>query len=117
MNYSRKDLLALPERKWDNVKTYNSIALVPSGKKHSSGYALVAIVGFDDDEKPCEIAAYCDDVCYSLSEYAVANPYGLLRTDMFHPSGIAHVWARHYQFKVGASLSSTDVHLVPRDDT
>lgn len=117
MTYNRKELLALPQRPWDKEATYRSIALVPSGKKHASGYALIAIVGFSDDEKPCEIAAYCDDVSYSLAEYYVTNPLGLLRTDMLYPSGITHVWARHFRFKVGASLSSTEVHLVPKEDS
>jgi hypothetical protein len=115
MNYSRKKLLALPQRCWDTEATYNSIALVPTGKKHGSGYALIAIVGFDEHEKHCEIAAYCDDVSYSLSEDYVTNPSRLPRTDMLFPSGITHVWARHFRFKVGSSLSSTEIYLVSQE--
>jgi len=50
MNYTRKELLALPKRDWDKETIYDSIAVVPSGKKHESGYGLIAIVGFDTDE-------------------------------------------------------------------
>jgi len=118
MNYTRKELLALPKRDWDKETIYDSIAVVPSGKKHESGYGLIAIVGFDtDSKKPVEIAAYCDDMGYCFPEGVPVQPYDLavLRTDMFYPSGIAHVWSWDYVFKVGASLSSTDVHLVPKD--
>jgi divalent metal cation (Fe/Co/Zn/Cd) transporter len=38
----RKDLLQLPSKKWDEVKTYRSLLLVPTGKKHSSGFSFIA---------------------------------------------------------------------------
>ena len=38
-----KELRNLPFRKWDEVKTYKSIVVVPSGKKHDSGWALMYI--------------------------------------------------------------------------
>jgi hypothetical protein len=118
MNYTRKELLALPERDFDKETIYDTIAIVPSGKKHDSGYALIAIIGFDENsKKPVEIAAYCDDIGYCFPEGVPVQPYNLavLRTDMFYPSGIAHVWSNGYRFKVGESLSSTDVHLVPKE--
>lgn len=118
MNYTRKELLALPKRDWDTETIYDSIAVVPTGKKHDSGYAQIAIVGFDvDSKKPVEVAAYCDDIGYCFPEGVSVQPYNLavLRTDMFYPSGIAHVWSWDYVFKVGESLSSTDVHLMPKE--
>jgi hypothetical protein len=115
--HTRKDLLALPARKRDDVKTYKSIALVPTSRKHSSGYSWIAIIGFNDHEQPVEIAAYCDDISYSFPEgiSALKSAWMTLRTDMFYPSGIAHVWSRHYCFRVGASLSSTTIDLLPKE--
>lgn len=101
----RKELLDLPFRKWDEVKAYTSIAVVPSGKKHDSGWALMYIIGLDSEKRPVEIAAACDDICWEIPAAAGHN----FRNDMFYPSGIIHFWSNGYSFKVGASLSSTDV--------
>lgn len=103
-----KELRGLPVRKWDETKTYTSIAVIPSGKKHDSGWALMYIIGFDDKMKPIEIAAVCDDICWSIPD---ATDY-YFRSDMFYPSGVIHFWSNKYHYKVGISLSSTDVTLV-----
>lgn len=117
---TRASLLALPSRDWNSESIYSSLYLVPTGKKHDSGYSLIAIIGRNGNEG--EIAAHCDDICWSMP---VNHPYGslkvginsmMLRTDCLYPSGIMHMWAsaEHYfdaHFRVGASLSSTDVEL------
>ena len=101
-----KELRELPSRKWDEVKIYDSLYVIPSGKKHESGFALMYIVGINGDEK--EIAAACDDIVWDAT---AAGEYSL-RNDMLYPSGILHYWSNVYKFKVGASLSSTDIELV-----
>ena len=103
-----KELRNLPFRKWDEIKTYYSILVVPSGRKHESGWALMYIVGLDIDKNPIEIAANCDDICWKIP----ASSGDIFRNDMFYPSGAIHFWSRGYSFKVGCSLSSTDVFLV-----
>lgn len=117
---SRKALLALPIRKWDQVSEYDSLYIVPTGKKHDSGYSIMAIVGRVGDK--AHIAAHCDDIGWTMPK---EHPYGsilphrnkmIMRTDCLFPSGIIHMWAsgEHYfkgRFRVGASLSSTDVEL------
>lgn len=124
----RADLLKLPIRKWDESKVYDALYIVPTGKKHDSGYSLIAIVGvLQDKQQMAEIAAYCDDICWS---FPLRHPYDhagkhshVLRIDCLYPSGIFRVWGsgENYfkgRFRVGASLSSTDVDLVvyPRGD-
>lgn len=104
---SKTELLKLPVRKWDTESTYPSIALVPTRKKHDSGYSIIAIVGLDSPGSSVqagEIAAYCDDVFWVW-----LTDVGQLRTDCYYPGGILHFWGRKLEFKVGASLSSTDV--------
>ena len=128
---TRAELLALPSRDWQEVKTYDCLYIVPTGKKHDSGYSLIAIVGVlhEDKEQKAEIAAYCDDICWS---FPVKHPYdqigkgchhSVMRTDCVYPAGIFRMWAsgEHYftgKFRVGRSLSSVDVELVvyPRGD-
>jgi hypothetical protein len=122
---TRKQLLALPQRKWDVVTVYDSVYIVPTGKKHDSGYATMAIIGVSYVEKHevGEIAACCDDINWS---FPIKHPYDvirpgrhstILRTDMFFPSNIIRMWGsgKAYfsgRFKVGISLSSTDIELV-----
>lgn len=107
-NMKIQQLRNLPFRKWDEVKTYKSIVVIPSGKKHESGWALMYIIGLDSERKPIEIAAACDDICWIIPSKTDFN----FRNDMFYPSGAIHFWGRWHSFKVGASLSSTTVSLV-----
>lgn len=109
MNVSRKDLEAAPERKWNEESDYSSIYLLPTKKKHDSGWHLICIVGLKDGS--LEKAAYCDDVCWNFN--APMRDMGL-RMDMTYPGGVTHIWSNDYKFKVGTSLSSTDVTLIPR---
>ena len=106
-----KDLRNLPFREWNEVKTYNSILVIPSGKKHDSGWALMYIVGCDKNKQPIEIAAACDDIHWNIPNVL---PNYSLRNDMFYPSGVICFWSNDYAFKVGASLSSTDIYLVKK---
>ena len=43
-----------------------------------------------------------------------ALPNYSLRNDMFYPSGVICFWSNDCAFKVGASLSSTDIYLVKK---
>ena len=106
MKLKLKELRNLPFRKWDDVKEYNELYVIASGKKHDSGWALMYIIGKNGDE--IEIAAACDDICWDMTQ---AKDYSL-RNDMTYPSGILHYWSNSFKFKVGASLSSTDVALI-----
>ena len=123
--FTRKILLSLPRRDWKTPKEYDHLLIVPTGKKHDSGWALIAIVGINyvDTKEYGEIAAYCDDIMWNFPK---EHPYGkhsesgttgsCLRTDMYYPSGIVRMWAtrEHYfsgKFKVGCSLSTTEITL------
>lgn len=127
---NRKILLDLPTRDWANQKVYDWLYVVPTRKKHDSGWMMQAIVGVKQTNGApwAEIAAWCDDICWS---FPLHHPYdyngrhkSIIRMDCEFPSGIFRIWAsgEHYfsgRFNVGASLSSTDVELVlePRGDT
>ena len=108
MKLKIKELRQLPFRDWDKTKTYKSIIVISSGKKHDSGWALMYIIGLDGERKPIEIAAACDDICWKIPK---ATNYDF-RNDMYYPSGVIHFWSNGHSFKVGCSLSSTDVFLI-----
>lgn len=109
MAIKRKELLALPERGWREESIYDSLYLVPSGRKHDSGYMCVAIVGVRD-YKPVEIAAYPDDIEWIVP----ATDRMDFRMDCEYPSGILHPWSYNHKFKVGSALSSTTVTLIKK---
>lgn len=45
MKYNRKELLAVPKRKWNEVLTdVTGVYVIPSGRKHDSGYACMDFV-------------------------------------------------------------------------
>jgi hypothetical protein len=117
--YKRKNLLALPERRWNEETIYDSILIVPTGRKHDSGYALIAIVG-TINYRPAEIAAYCDDINWITPEsttvgsstYPFQYQIADFHSDMFYPSNILQMWSRNGKFKVGYSSSSTDITFI-----
>lgn len=115
----RDELLALPQKDFTKIETYESIIIVPTRKKHESGWRLMAIVGckcIDGTHNiPCEIAGYCDDLEFNIKnrDYFAKLDYipSLYSCDMllsncirFH-SNICH-------FEIGMCCSSTDVELI-----
>ena len=106
--HSRKELEAAEDREnWQEPSTYSQIYLLPSRKKHDSGWSLVSIVGVKDDGS-LEAAAYCDDICWKHEPRKDRRDY-TMRTDMTYPGGVVHCWGWSTEFVVGSSLSSTDV--------
>ncbi len=112
-------------RAWhDEEKLYDRIWLIPSNKKHDSGYMMIAVIGVNVDHKKdtleYEIVAYPDD----LSTYFPTVKYGdkeqyefaQVRMDCFYPQGILQYHCRNYKFKVSPALSSVDIKVVKKDE-
>ena len=59
--YSKQELLQLPEREWNKISKYCSVLFVNTKMKHDSGYNLFAIIGCEDGTHPTEICGYMDD--------------------------------------------------------
>lgn len=107
---NRKELLALPEREWDKVTEYESIIIVPTGKKHDSGWALMAIIGYDRDKGLFEIAAKCDVI-----DWHIDSDVNDLAADMYYNNRCVRVFCRNGgRIRVGASLSTTDIEVLKR---
>lgn len=102
---NRKVLDGLPVRRWDAETTYDSLLLVPSGKKHDSGYHQIAIVGCEGS-KPKEIAAYCDDIGVRVATASplLAGKYlqSMFRVDMSYPAGYRQLVGRQVHCRRGA---------------
>ena len=54
MKYTRKELLAIPKRNWNEMLCdVSGVYVMPSGRKHDSGWACMDFVAeFKDREKP-----------------------------------------------------------------
>jgi hypothetical protein len=118
--WTKSELLALPHRKWDDdSQRYDSLLIVNTGKKHDSGWAMMAIIGCRK-LKPIEICTACsDDIEWKMpadTKYGDRKyTLGQYRSDCAIKSGALHIWTREGKFRVGASLSSTEIELCPND--
>ena len=74
---SRTGLLKGRARDWAEKSTYQNIFVVPTRKKHDSGWMLMAIVGMLPDGS-YELAAWCDDICWNMQ---VSRPEYSMRCD------------------------------------
>lgn len=108
-NFSRKELEAAPERKWDEVSEYDWLFLLPTRHKHDSGWHLIAIVGWKDGV--LERAAVCDDIGWH-NTHADQHRFCGVRSDMTYPAGVLRMWGNGVRFRVGPSLSSTEVEIL-----
>lgn len=112
VNLKRKELLSLPLKKDSNIKEYESIIVVPTNRKHDSGWRLMALIGIEKIDKvytPTEIIGYCDDINLILPNKCYS--YEPIRYDMLL-SNCIRMWSRNYVFKVGMCLSSTDIYVI-----
>ena len=102
---SKKKLLKSPVRKWDDTSnTYDSILLVPTGKKHESGFMHIAIIGvtYKENKEEYEICGYPDDITFEFPKE--------VRMDCFYPQGVLRYHECDGFFKVGLSLSTMTIY-------
>lgn len=112
----RKELLALPQKPFSEVRKYAWILIVPTNRKHDSGWRLMALIGCtkgdDNKYRPTELIGYCDDINWIFPDNIHYYKYlNRLRTDMTI-SNCCRVWSDVFSFQVGCCLSSTDIKLI-----
>lgn len=95
----RKELLQLPKRKWDEeLKGVSGVYVIPSGRKHYSGWACMDFVAeFRDNRPMVRFGGGCDDVSFWGYHF---------RMDCDHPSRIIHIWNSNGTFTVSCDISS-----------
>lgn len=97
----------LHKRKWDTESIYDSITIATAftKKNKKAKWSVFQIIGLDIHQDCIEVAGQCEDINWII-------PHGCtLRTDMF-PSGLVHFWSDGHKFKIGRTLSSTDITLI-----
>lgn len=98
---TKKELLEIPRRKWDEeLHGVCGVYVLPSRRKHDSGWACMDFVAVLDDNRPMiRFGGGCDDVSFYGYGFAM---------DCIYPSGIIHIWNRYRTFTVSRDLSSID---------
>ena len=98
-DYSRKELMKVPLKvTLDPLTGVSGIYVIPTGKKHDSGWACMYLVAEFTDERPMvRFAGSCDDLSFDGSKF---------RMDCVFPSRILHIWNSYGTFSVIGNLSS-----------
>ena len=111
---TKKELLALPKRPWNEDKIYRWVLLVNTRTKHNSGYNFFAVIGVEKDGN-MEIAAYCDDFRTWPTDFALSKGCAPAKGFSFDCSmhGVFRIWSNYYNIFVGTSLSTTDFAFIP----
>ena len=107
----REELLNLPQKDFNKIETYEWIIVVPTRRKHDSGWRLMALVGgkkVGDHYEPVELIGYCDDINWKFPKNMNHN---ILRSDMTL-SNCIRIWSNNHVFKVGTCISSTDIEII-----
>lgn len=96
----RKELLAVQKREnGTELVGVDGVYVIPSGRKHESGWACMDFVAtFRDDRPMVRFGGICDDVAFYGAHF---------RMDCDHPSRIIHIWNSRGTFTVsGNDISS-----------
>lgn len=97
---NRKELLSIPKRKWDEeLKGVEVVYVIPSRRKHDSGWACMDFVAEFKDNKPLvRFGGGCDSVSFIGEDFMM---------DCTYPHGIIRIW-RWGTFSITHDLSSID---------
>lgn len=120
-NIKRDELLSLPQKPFNEERIYQYILIVPTRRKHDSGWRLMALIGAtkgdDNTYRPKELIGYCDDINWILpenknnSKNIIETYKNRIRTDMTL-SNCIRMWSDNHVFKVGRCTSSVDITII-----
>lgn len=97
---TKKELLAVPYRKWDEPLTgVRGVYVIPNRHKHESGWGCMSFVAeFKDDRPMVQFGGICDDVSFAGTHF---------RMDCTYPHNIIHIWCAYDRtFSVSPDVSS-----------
>lgn len=95
---NRKELLAIPKRKWDEELVATSVKVIPSGRKHESGWACMDFVATTTDGEQIRFGGGCDVVEFKGEHF---------RMDCTYPNRIINIWNRN-PFSITHDLSTIE---------
>lgn len=114
--FTRKELLNLNSRGWNDITEYNSVIIFPSEHLHDSGYRCITVIGVRESLPIEIITQHADDinwmVCNPAYRYSDGGFPAQLRMDSLVASYAVHFWGNNKIFRVGPSLSSLDIEVI-----
>ncbi len=110
LKWTKKQLLKLPDAEWGGPERWwRALLIVPTRKKHDSGWSHIAIIGVNAEHQAELILAYPDDIAFpALCEPRGYNP---IRMDSYHPQGVLRMWSSSYDFAIDYPTSSVDIQV------
>lgn len=112
MNRKQKELLDMCKQ-IDNVPELQGIYILPTTKKHDSGYKIMYIVGYFDDNYYL-LDTICDVVDFENIMKWDHIPIRDIHIDM-HDIGIIHIWSNYQKFKIENRYSSCTFAMVDKE--
>jgi hypothetical protein len=106
----KQEILSLPKRDLkENNSEYTFLLLVPTRKKHDSGFAIFAVAGMKEN-KELELIGYMDDFYYSRENFESQELryFGLRFDCSLH--GVIRIHGDN-KFIVGINTSSTNFYF------
>ena len=121
-NMTRKEFDALPESDWNNdIGTFTSLVVLPTRRKHDSGYRCMDFVAVKDGEAMCRLSG-CSDVIHingiggmggfdtkaKTWDLVKGNLHPSWSIDCLPKSGLLHLFCS-YKIRAGSALSSFEI--------
>lgn len=102
---NKKDLLSSPRREWDKtIKDACSVYIIPSGKRHDSGYCCMDMVAIiNGTGKKIRFGGCCDSIQLTGDSF---------RIDCEHPSRIIRVWNNSGDGTFSISHDLSDIRFI-----
>lgn len=95
----------------DEVPLMDDIYVLPTNRKHDSGYKIMYIVGFNrEKDEYFLLDIYCDVVNFGYLERKVKD----INIDILD-NGIIHYWSNYQRFKSLHRVSSCTFDMVDRE--
>jgi hypothetical protein len=105
---TRKDFKELPLRKWDeDIGEFDQLIILPTRKKHDSGYAVMDFVAVRDQEPICRLSG-CSDVLH-IDGIWTDRPRSGWSIDCLLPSRLLRLFRHRSKLTAGLALSSFEI--------
>ena len=95
----------------DETPLFDDVYILPTNRKHDSGYKIMNVVGLDRKEnKYYLLDTYCDVVNFGEFESSVKD----LNVDILE-NGIIHYWSNYKKFRSCFRVSSCTFEMIKRE--
>ena len=113
MNKAQKEMIdscVKVEYDYENVPLLDTIYIMPTTKKHDSGYKIMYVAGYSKETDTCYLLDTICDVI-DIGNFLYGNKIKSIHIDI-KESGIIQLWSRNQQFKTIFRLSSCTFEVI-----